>query len=1383
MTYPFRQDKIRDVIEKANGTPVRLKWEYKYDNYGNITRQVEHGRMDEGWDDERVTETAYTANYASGQSAWILREPVEQTITDESGTQASHSRNYYDNNTALGEVSKGNLTKIEDWESQNKYVISVRNDYDAYGNVVAIYDPLYGAKAGHYRELVYDSTLHAYPEKEIIHTGNDGLPELTYVAGYDYGFGVVTATTDFNEFTTTYGYDEFGRLTAIIKPPDSGHTVKYEYVLAHVLGDGRMLNWVETRQRDDSPGDGFLRSRSFQDGLGRTLMVRAEGENPAQIVVSDAVLFNARQQPWKNYLPYFDTGSLGYEDPVLTAPFTEHYYDALGRTIRVNQPAVSGQVVFTTIEYPPLARTIQDEEQTNPDSPHFGAGMRYVQDGLLDQNGEGRVREFYEIVKLTDTGEPTEAPAQWRTTYAWDVLDNLRAYADSQGNKRSFDYDGLSRKTFRNDPDAGVMAYQYDDASNLFETQDAKGQTIRYTYDGVNRLLTEDYLDEGLSFSAQRSPDVRYAYDWPAGPIELGDGTEAVPANTKGRLAWVRDLSGEEHTAYDARGRVDWVVKRIKNPVTGHPIAYKTGMSYDSMDRVRSLIYPDNDRLNYNYDTRGLLEGVDGGPGVTVVANLDYNASGQLTVYELGNGVTTSREYDPRLRLERLETHGGEAPSESLLAYGYTYDGVSNIKRIDDRRLSSVVAAGDSRRNTQIFTYDDLYRLTGVTYSYNAPDELDRNDGSIAYRYDRIGNLLSKTSDITHTQDGESLTNIGQMHYGGSAGRFNREGRLPEDSPGPHALTATDNGTEIRNIPYDANGNISAIDGKTLTWDFKDRLVGVETDAMHAHYVYDYTDRRVVKTVTTEGAESPGTTEPGQSATIYVDQYFEVRDDQPVKYVYAGIRRVARVTGTLNAEARRIQRLKLASGWNLVGIAVQSDSGLSGVEGLGKACRWDPQAKIWVAYSMVSPLQAGDILLLQSDAPALMNLVGTHAEAILPEFLEKGGVYLSGGLQSLSVQVPLPEGASMLFYDTSSGRWRIRVGGAQSQDSDRPQIIPAGQAMFIRVDEPQSTWFADSSGDFLYYHADHLGSMSVVTDALGALREERTFYPFGETRIEADQSRFDTAYKYNDKERDIESRLYYYGARYYDPSLGRWTSPDPLFLDLPEKCIESLAECNLYAYALNNPLSFTDPTGKAAANQIRRFFKGQERAAEANAEYYIGKGDYVRGGVWLLEAALNTFAKNVTPTDEEVAASGPAAPAAGLVGRGLPVLTRGVKSRIGPFLSRSFSRVKKFATKSVGNFTRKISPSDLGVKGNLKELRGSFGVNDGVATARIDMIRGKIKNPLEIVNNLANTARSSGANTLRIEGTLANERLYNVLSRRYGLTSEGATDVITIPLR
>ncbi len=91
------------------------------------------------------------------------------------------------------------------------------------------------------------------------------------------------------------------------------------------------------------------------------------------------------------------------------------------------------------------------------------------------------------------------------------------------------------------------------------------------------------------------------------------------------------------------------------------------------------------------------------------------------------------------------------------------------------------------------------------------------------------------------------------MAYGGTVGPTNRLGRQPNDPPGPHALTSTRNSKlETRNFPYDANGNMTEIDGLRCTWDFKDRLVGVEDNAMRAEYRYDYTDRRVLKRVWTK---------------------------------------------------------------------------------------------------------------------------------------------------------------------------------------------------------------------------------------------------------------------------------------------------------------------------------------------------------------------------------------------------------------------------------------------------------------------------------------------------------------------------------------------------
>ena len=449
-----------------------------------------------------------------------------------------------------------------------------------------------------------------------------------------------------------------------------------------------------------------------------------------------------------------------------------------------------------------------------------------------------------------------------------------------------------------------MTSYRYDAASNLRETIDAKRQRITYDYDGANRLVAERYHDEGTPPSApssipsapNRKPDVRYVHDRSAVEAELADGRRASPRNTLGRLASIYDLSGESHTSYDPRGRVEWRVKGILHPRTGSVQTYASAMDYDSMDRVTSLVYPDNDRIAYIYNPRGLLEGVEsGGPRgsdgsrgsvgsdrarASVLANLDYIPSGQFARVDHGNGVSTSYDYDDRLRLSRLTSaKPGESP---LLDYAYRLDRVSNIVEIDDRRPRvGALADTPERINDQWFEHDDLYRLTRVRYGFEA----DGGEAGISYRYDRIGNLLEQSSNISHREHGRNVADLGRLDYLG--GRNERTGRVQGDLPGPHATT----GTSDHRLAYDDNGNVVRLDDLELVWDFKDRLVAVKSDRITAEYVYDHADRRVTKHVRHVDGD-----EPAESVVQYVDRHYEVRDGTPVKYVYAGQRRVARLT-------------------------------------------------------------------------------------------------------------------------------------------------------------------------------------------------------------------------------------------------------------------------------------------------------------------------------------------------------------------------------------------------------------------------------------------------------------------------------------------------------
>lgn len=98
-----------------------------------------------------------------------------------------------------------------------------------------------------------------------------------------------------------------------------------------------------------------------------------------------------------------------------------------------------------------------------------------------------------------------------------------------------------------------------------------------------------------------------------------------------------------------------------------------------------------------------------------------------------------------------------------------------------------------------------------------------------------------------------------------------------------------------------------------------------------------------------------------------------------------------------------------------------------------------------------------------------------------------------------------------------------------------------------------------------YYHKDHLGSSTVITAVTGGLINKTTYAPYGSETLS--QGSANVAYKFTDKEKD-NTGLIYFGARYYDPEIGRFITVDPMKDGL-----------NWYAYAANNPINNIDPNG------------------------------------------------------------------------------------------------------------------------------------------------------------------------------------------------------------
>jgi RHS repeat-associated protein len=140
-----------------------------------------------------------------------------------------------------------------------------------------------------------------------------------------------------------------------------------------------------------------------------------------------------------------------------------------------------------------------------------------------------------------------------------------------------------------------------------------------------------------------------------------------------------------------------------------------------------------------------------------------------------------------------------------------------------------------------------------------------------------------------------------------------------------------------------------------------------------------------------------------------------------------------------------------------------------------------------------------------------------------------------------------------------------------------------------------------------YYHGDHLGSAQLISDVRGEEYERIEYTPYGEVWIEnkGAVTNLDISYRFTGKERDAETGLYYYGARYLDSKTGRWLSTDPALGEyLPGAPINdearkrngnlpgmggvfNLVNLHVYHYSANNPVKYTDPDGRSPKSALK----------------------------------------------------------------------------------------------------------------------------------------------------------------------------------------------------
>ncbi|MBI2896563.1 MAG: VCBS repeat-containing protein [Deltaproteobacteria bacterium] len=841
---------VDDEVTARGGSYAHLRSETEVDAAGNELRSVAQGVVGDASDDV-VTHTTHT-----NLSDWLWR-PVESYVEPD----LRRTRSEYDEQGDL-------VDRFARLAEEDREIHEVHNTYDGAGQLREVEEGGEGAAALRRRRMTYDEDFSAYPVEEEVFTSAETA--LVTMAVWDAGFGVVTELHDFNEQTTTIEYDDLSRVVSIVRPGCTEAAVRYDYLLA---GDtGRAFSEVVTRSNelcgDGEPEDAAssLESHAFVDGLGRARMTLSEAD-PARgdggaWVRSGLVSFDAKGAASRAYLADFRDSA----DFSLAAPlngYASTRYDAFGRLTRSVAP---DRLAATETLYHALSQDVFDPNDLDPTSGHYGTPATSVSDG------QGR------LVSTIERNRVDGLLREYVASYSYDPLGNLLAIDRTDGTRnvrRSLGYDSLGRRVANDDPDSGSWSYEYSDLGELVRTTDAREVQVSYAYDLAGRLVAEDYDDDGVV-------DVAYTFDEPR---SFG----------LGRLTTIHDLSGTTEVFHDERGRE----LRMARTLEHDGVRREESRSYDELDRQTSLTYPDGSVASFEYTARGLLysAAVD---GFSAVGRIEYDASGQKLLEELGDAEATRNEYvyDRRQRLTRLTSVTGAG--RYFQDNQYQYDRASNLTALRDLRTPQETDGWSPSPADQDYQYDALYRLTRNRTTY-AEDEPDRPREQ-TWRYDFSGNMTEWRDDQSRFFE----RSLGTITNGLDAD--------PTGTTRPHALvSARLDDSNHAETTYNASGDMETL---TVTaggietahgyeWDQVHRLVratsmqalgdpGGEIDVdppslQASTFTYDFADQRRVK-------DSPDDT------VLYVSDTFELREGVATKWLEVGGRRLLRIDAAEGGE-------------------------------------------------------------------------------------------------------------------------------------------------------------------------------------------------------------------------------------------------------------------------------------------------------------------------------------------------------------------------------------------------------------------------------------------------------------------------------------------------
>ena len=545
---------------------------------------------------------------------------------------------------------------------------------------------------------------------------------------------------------------------------------------------------------------------------------------------------------------------------------------------------------------------------------------------------------------------------------------------------------------------------------------------------------------------------------------------------------------------------------------------YVYGATYDSWNRVQTMTYPDGEVVTYHYNAAGQVERLTSnkqGRQSVIVDRIGYDKEGHTVYTKLGNGTETTYTYDKQR--ERLQVMNLTADGQTVMENRYQYDAVDNILGITNAAnptsLTKLNKAKLGGRSSHTYEYDELNRLV------HASGKAKRASYDMVMSFGRMSEPLTKVQKVDSTTTAKSY-NFAYKY---------------EDSNHPTAPTQIGHD----HYTYDANGNPTLVTNdsanttREMYWDEDNRLMVLSDNGKTSRYTYNAGGERIMKSYGTmegvyiNGAPQGITFHETDNFTLYPASILSVNKNRFTKHYFIGDKRVASRIGT----------------------------------GM---------------FNNVYGRNGSYVTAGQQDYAERMNQIQTQKEA----YYKKVGVAPGVPTEKGAYGDPENTGVGYNAVLTELGNHDVPQGWIQTpHPNTTPGTNPGPPVSWndpSNPDDPQAGYGYipndTTKEETFFYHSDHLGSTSYITDDKANITQYDAYLPYGELLVDEHSSSEDLPYKFNGKEMDEETGLYYYGARYMDPQISMWLGVDPL--------MEKYPNVTGYCYTMDNPIKFIDPNGK-----------------------------------------------------------------------------------------------------------------------------------------------------------------------------------------------------------